>query len=98
MEGALRKAEELYVDYNIFHEQKNVKKKKLESLPASCWESADCLLAQRKYFEKDGVFPSGVIENVVSKLKAFDDKGLSEKLFNKNDEISKLVRDFLHCS
>jgi glutamine synthetase len=55
-------------------------------------------LAQREYFEKDGVFPSGVIDNVVSKLKAFDDEGLSEKLYNKNEEISKLVRKFLHCS
>ena len=48
--------------------------------------------------EKDGVFPAGVIENVVSKLKAFDDKGLSEKLYNRNDEISTLVRKYIHCS
>ena len=48
--------------------------------------------------EKDGVFPTGVIENVVSKLKAFDDKGLSEKLYNRNDEISTLVRKYIHCS
>ncbi|MDO9579317.1 MAG: hypothetical protein Q7J06_01940 [Bacteroidales bacterium] len=55
-------------------------------------------MAQREYFEKDGVFPSGVIESVASKLKAFDDKGLREKLYNKNEEIMKLVREFIHCS
>jgi glutamine synthetase len=55
-------------------------------------------MAQREYYEKDGVFPSGVIDNVVSKLKKFEDKGLSEKLYNKNEEISALVRKFLHCS
>jgi glutamine synthetase len=98
MENALEKARKLYVDYNVFQENSVSKKKKLEALPSSCWESAECLLAQRDYYEKDGVFPAGVIDNVVSKLKAFDDKGLSEKLFNKNEEISALVRKFLHCS
>jgi glutamine synthetase len=97
MGNGLKKAEELYVDYNIFH-SKNKTKKILESLPASCWDSAECLMSQREYYEKDGVFPSGVIDNVVSKLKNFEDKGLSEKLYNKNEEISALVRKFLHCS
>jgi glutamine synthetase len=98
MGNALESAEELYVDYNIFKKKGGKDKKKLEALPASCWESADCLQAQRAYFEKDGVFPAGVIDNVVAKLNAFDDKGLSEKLYNRNEEISKLVRQFLHCS
>ncbi len=97
MNDALKKAEELYVDYNVFKDQGKIKKKPLESLPTSCWESAECLLAQRKYFEKDGVFPAGVIDSIVSKLKAFDDKGLSEKLYNRNEVISKLVKQFLHC-
>jgi glutamine synthetase len=98
MPDGLEKAGDLYVDYNIFSENRMSKKKSLEALPSSCWESAECLLAQRDFFEKDGVFPSGVIDSVVSKLKAFDDKGLSEKLYNKNEEISALVRKFLHCS
>lgn len=97
MNGSLKKAEELYVDYNIFQNKNKAKRKNLESLPASCWESAECLLAQRDYYEKDGVFPAGVIDNVVTKLKVFDDKGLSEKLYNRNEEISDLVRKFLHC-
>ena len=91
-------SDNLYVNYNIFKDQGKDKKKVLESLPASCWESAESLVSQREYFEKDGVFPAGVIDNVVSKLKAFDDKGLSEKLYNKNEEISRLVRQYLHCS
>ena len=98
MKEGLKRAEELYVDYNIFTEKGSGEKKKLESLPSSCWESADCLLAQRSVFEKDGVFPAGVIDNVVSKLKSYSDKGLSEKLYNKHDELSKLVTQYLHCS
>jgi glutamine synthetase len=97
MKDAIEKTESLYVDYNIFSSA-NQKKRKLESLPASCWDSADCLAERRDLFEKDGVFPSGVIDNVISKLKSFEDKDLSQKLFNKNDEIKKLVDRFLHCS
>lgn len=89
-------ADTLYVDYNI-HGKGNGNGKKLESLPASCWESAECLESQREIFEKDGVFPTGVIDNVIAKLKSYDDKGLSEKLYNRNDEISKLVKKYLHC-
>jgi len=96
MENGLERAKELYVDYNIFSDG-NVMRKKLESLPASCWESAECLETQREYFEKDGIFPEEVIDNVVARLKAFDDKDLSERLFNRKDEIGKLVRQYLHC-
>jgi hypothetical protein len=56
------------------------------------------LLALRDYFEKDEVFPKVVIDNIVSKLKDFDDKGLSEKLYDKNEKPGKLVIKFLHCS
>ncbi|MGD0582423.1 MAG: glutamine synthetase family protein [Bacteroidales bacterium] len=97
MKDAVKRAADLYVDYNVFREN-NSKRHKLESLPASCWDSADCLAERRDLFEKDGVFPAGVIDNVIAKLKAYNDKDLSQKLFNKNDEIRKLVDQFLHCS
>jgi len=98
MKNGIERAQELYVNYNIFSAEKNGKKNNLKSLPASCWESAETLLSQREYFEKDGIFPAGVIDNVAARLKSFDDKGLSEKLYNRHEEISKLVRQFLHCS
>src|SRR5512138_3408752 len=87
MNNALETSEKLHVNYNIFSEKRKSKEKNLESLPASCWESAGNLLEQRQYFEKDGIFPAGVIDNVAEKLKAFNDKELRERLFNKNDEI-----------
>jgi glutamine synthetase len=98
MPGALEMAETLYVSYNIYAATDKTRKKQLESLPASCWESADCLIEKREYFEKDGVFPAGVIDNVAAKLKAFDDKDLSERIHDKPEEISTLVRKFLHCT
>ncbi len=97
MNDSLGIADKLYVDYNIFNREEKEHKKMLESLPASCWESADALLEKRAIFEKDGVFPSAVIENTVKKLKSFNDKDLSERIYNKPEEISKLVKQFLHC-
>lgn len=98
MPGALRMAEELYVSYNIFSGIGKPIGRKPDSLPASCWESADCLLEKREFFERDGVFPAGVIDNIAAKLKSFNDKDLSERIHNKPEEISRLVKEFLHCS
>jgi len=96
-ENSLQVAENLYVDYNIFKETGKVSSKKLDSLPASCWDSADALLDQRLIFEKDGIFPAGMIDSVVRKLKGYNDKDLSERLYGKNDEIHDLVIRYLHC-
>jgi glutamine synthetase len=95
MPDALERAENLYVDYNIFKNDGRNAGRKLEMLPASCWESAGCLIDRRDVFEKDGVFPPEVIDNIAANLKSFDDKGLSERLFNKPEEIGILVRRFL---
>lgn len=97
MPDALALADKLYVNYNIFNKEAGGYRKKLGLLSASCWESAENLKSSRKYFEKDGVFPKGVIDNIVSKLKSYNDKGLSERLYNKQEELKDLVREFLHC-
>jgi glutamine synthetase len=98
MANARELAEKLYVDYNIFRDRAEESRKELERLPASCHESAECLLAKRDFFEMDNVFPHGVIDSLASRLKAYNDKDLSERLFNKPEEISRLVSQFLHCS
>lgn len=97
MPNALELAEKLYMSVNIFHEEHKDKLAMLEHLPQSCWESADRLLEKREHFEKNGVFPSGTIDQVVKKLKAFEDKDLSERLYGKEDELRKLVMKYLHC-
>ncbi len=97
MPGALEMADRLYVNYNIFREKGKAEARKLESLPASCWESAEALLDLRAHFEKDGVFPSGVIDSVAKKLKSFNDRSLSEDLYGNNEAIAKLVKEYLHC-
>jgi len=98
MEGALELADKLYVDVNIFAPEHKEVQEKLPQLPASCWESAESLLRDSEIYQRDGVFSPTVIDEIVKRLKSYDDKDMSEKLYGKEDEIKKLVDEYLHCS
>lgn len=95
-EDALTKAEALYVDGGLFHSDNRDKVSRLKQLPQSCYESAEALEGKRTVFEAHGIFPAGLLENRVSQLKSYHDKGLSEKLYGKPDEIRKLVGKYFH--
>jgi glutamine synthetase len=97
MENGLQKAEELYVGVNIFDEEHKDVQNKLEQLPTSCFESAERLEKKRAAFEKNDIFPAKVIDHTVNKLKAFEDKDLSERLYGKNEAIRELVLKHIHC-
>lgn len=97
-ETALAEAEKLYVDANTFSPEPGSNQAGLARLPASCWESAECLLKDREIYQRDRVFPSTVIEGIVEKLKSFNDKDLSGELAGKENELNKLVDKYLHCS
>ena len=98
MKDALKVVDKLYVDINIFHEEHKKTRDKLDQLPTSCWESADNLLRDRKIYEKDGVFPPVAIDGIAKMLKSYNDKNLSERLYNKDDEIKKLVEAYLYTA
>jgi hypothetical protein len=38
-----------------------------------------------------------MIDGIVSHLKKYDDKNLSEKLFGDGNALMKLVKKYLHC-
>ncbi|HON19103.1 MAG TPA: glutamine synthetase family protein [Salinivirgaceae bacterium] len=97
MPNALELAEKLYSDVNIFKEEHKDKRAQFKGLPASCAESADALEKARDYFEKDGVFPHGTIDRFIKLLRSYNDFELSERLYGKNDEIKKLVQQYMHC-
>jgi glutamine synthetase len=96
MPNALELAEKLYVDVNIFKPEHKDKLEQLELLPLSCWESAEALEKKRNVFEDNHVFPKGLIDSRVNKLKSYDDKDLSERLYGKTEEIKALVEKFIH--
>uniref|UniRef100_UPI003217FC8A glutamine synthetase family protein n=1 Tax=uncultured Draconibacterium sp. TaxID=1573823 RepID=UPI003217FC8A len=93
---SLNIAKELYVNGDIFKPASKERLEKLSSLPTSCYESAECLEKNRSLFEKNGIFPPGMIDNIVYKLKQHNDKDLSERMYGKNEEIAKLVEKHLH--
>ena len=88
---ALRVAEQLYVKADAS------KISTLKQLPASCFESAQCLDAERARYEEGGVFPAGLIDSLIKNLKAFDDLHMSEKMFGNADSLKALVNRHLHC-
>jgi glutamine synthetase len=98
MENAIEYADKLYAGVNIFEDEHSGIRDKLPQLPASCWESAECLLDDREVYEADGVFSPVLIDGVVDMLKGYDDMDLSERLYGKDEEIEKLVEEYLHCS
>ncbi|HKJ06148.1 MAG TPA: glutamine synthetase family protein [Flavobacteriaceae bacterium] len=95
-EKSLKEAEKMYVNVNIFDDKHKDLYNSLNSLPASCFESAEYLEKDSKFYEANGIFPKGTIEGFVKKLKSFDDKNMSEKLFNNHEEIRKMVDEYIH--
>lgn len=94
MKDAISLADKLYVGVDIF--KNNEKLSTLGHLPYSCYDSAEALELKRKIFEQSGIFSSGMIDNVVKKLKAYDDKGLSERLIGKQEQTRELVLKYIH--
>ena len=94
---AMEFADAHFVEGNIFHGKGGAAQARFPSLPASCSESALALERDRKNYEAMGVFPPAVIDGVISKLKAYDDRNLSERLYGKEEEIKKLVAEYLYC-
>jgi len=98
MPDALEAAERLYVSGNIFSPAFKERLAEFRQLPASCVESAGALEAKRAIFEKYGIFPPGMIDSRIAALKAFDDLGLSERLYGNKEAIRELVNKFLHVA
>jgi len=96
-EHSLSYARERFIDVNIFKEEHKAVQQKLAQLPDSCDESAEFLLKQKDAFLEYGVFDESIILGLYKLLKSYEDKGLSEKLYGKTEEISKLVKEFIDC-
>jgi glutamine synthetase len=98
MENSLEIAKKLYVDVNIFLDEYKTVRKALPKLPSSCWASSEALLKDRHIYQKHDVFTPMVIDGIAKQLKTYLDENLSSHLYGKEEEIKKLVNEFLHCS
>jgi len=98
MKDSLKMAEDLYVNVNIFAPENAERLAQLKQLPVSCEESADVLAEKRAVFEEHDIFPAGMIDARIEMLKAYQDKGLSEKLYGNDEAIAELVEKYLHVA
>ncbi|NLI10279.1 MAG: glutamine synthetase [Elusimicrobia bacterium] len=83
-----------YAEKNVFKYKESGKN--FPSLPSSCAQSAKSLLEERAVYEKGG-FPSQVVDSCAAKLSSYGDENLSEKLYGKDEEIKKVVDEYLYC-
>lgn len=97
LKDGLKIADSTYVNVNI-HKKENAKLlSKLDTLPDSCWASADCLAKQRKVYEEFGVFSPAMIDGIMSQLKAFKDKTLRAQVTKSKTAMQKLVKTYFYC-
>lgn len=97
MKNALTYAEETYVNVNIFHDENKAKAESLKSLPSSCWESAEVLEKSREIYEKYGVFSPRIIDDIIKKLKSFNDKNIRQELDKNPKLMMEMVTKYYHC-
>lgn len=74
----LELADKFYIQGNIFTDQALLRR--LPPLPRSCVESSRILLEKRELYERDGVFPPGVIDYVARMLRSENDEGMNKRL------------------
>lgn len=96
-ETALSYAKDRFIDVNIFKEEHKAVQQRLAQLPDSCDESAEMLMKQKDAFLEYGVFDESILNGSFKLLKSYEDKGLSEKLYGKTEEIRKLVLEHINC-
>lgn len=97
MKDALDFAAKTYVDVNIHQEENKGHLELLDTLPSSCWDSAEALERQKSVYLENGVFSEGMINWIIKYLKAFNDKTLREDIGNNEAEILKLVEKYFNC-
>ena len=97
MPNALEVAEKTYVNVNIHKAENQALLEKLAVLPDSCAASADCLQAQRAYYEKEGVFSPAMLDGIISGLQSFNDRTLRADIGSSQEKILQLVQRYFHC-
>ena len=61
------------------------------------WESADELSQHRTIFEKHGVFPAEMIDDIIKELKSFNDLKIRDEIKANPTKMMELVNQYFHC-
>lgn len=97
MKDALELAERTYVNVNIHDKANEGRLAELDCLPDCCEASAECLQAQREYYEAEGVFSKSMIDSIITHLQSFNDRNLRQTVEKYPEEVQKLVDTYFHC-
>lgn len=97
IDNALEIAERTYVNVNIHKDENKDRLASLAQLPDSCAASADCLERQRAVFERYNVFSPAMIDGIICKLRAYEDKTLRRDIEGNKEEMLRLVTKYFHC-
>ena len=92
MKNAVKYAEKLLV---VGKDASSIKS--LKDLPASCYESAEELEKARSIYEKNKIFPEGMISSVIKDLKAYEDRDLNKKIHGNYKMLKKMIAEYIHC-
>ncbi|MBR2439787.1 MAG: glutamine synthetase [Lentisphaeria bacterium] len=95
--NALDIAAKTYVNVNIHKDENKAILDSLNVLPDSCAASADCLEAQRAFYEAEGVFAPAMIDGLIATLRKFNDRTLRADIGNDQAKILELVEKYFHC-
>ncbi|MBE6359412.1 MAG: glutamine synthetase [Lentisphaerae bacterium] len=95
--NALDIAAKTYVNVNIHKDENKAVLDSLHVLPDSCAASADCLEAQRAFYEADGVFAPSMIDGLIATLRKFNDRTLRQDIGGDQAKILELVEKYFHC-
>lgn len=68
----------------------------LDQLPTSCHEAAERLQAQRASYEAYGVFPAGLIDSWINKLRGYGDRDLRTQIMEQKGLLDELARRYFH--
>ena len=95
--NALDIAAKTYVNVNIHKDENKAILDSLNVLPDSCAASADCLEAQRAFYEAEGVFAPAMIDGLIATLRKFNDRTLRADIGNDQAKILELEEKYFHC-
>ena len=90
-------AEKTYVNVNIHSAEHKDKVSGLEQLPDSCHVSAAALEEDRAIYEAHGVFDHGMISSTITKLRAFEDGNIRERLKKEPGLMLEMVKKYYYC-
>jgi glutamine synthetase len=95
MGNALDMAQKKYVDINIFDDTK--KAAQLDTLPDSCVASAQALELQKELLLKYNLFTPDLLDNIIRKLKSYNDLNLRKEIAGDEQKLKALVDKNIHC-